>query len=411
MLKKIIVFETLLNLTSFRFQLVVGLFAVVFFGGLFVNIGNYKARLSEHSEIAAAADPFNVGAPPNPLCVFAEGTDAYSSMAITLDNIQVGQVQAKYLGKDTSTLRIASFGSLDFNFAVKVLLSLGAIVITFASVSGDRFAGTLKLVCASGVSRRHLILGKLFASFLCLATPLVICLVVSCIILALNDMLTSWAEVVRVALFLLFSLIYALFFALVGLTISVVTKRPQESLVSGVLVWLALVFVLPTMMPQVSRLFADTPSSRGLEEARQIGWIATAFEHDHSDRRDLFDARMQQKQDAYQAAWEVANNQLANHAKVKGWLDLLSPADMYNDASMGIVGNGIQNALHAKATILQHKTNVLNDPMNSQFVFQRRGLASDFPPALLAIFILCLEAGVLLLFAYHRFMLLDLREG
>jgi len=78
---------------------------------------------------------------------------------------------------------------------------------------------------------------------------------------------------------------------------------------------------------------------------------------------------------------------------------------------MDIVGNGIQNALHAKASILQHKANCMNDPTNSQFVFQRLGLASDLVPALLAMFILCLETCALLIIAYRKFMLLDLREG
>jgi hypothetical protein len=77
---------------------------------------------------------------------------------------------------------------------------------------------------------------------------------------------------------------------------------------------------------------------------------------------------------------------------------------------MDIVGNGLQNALHAKASILQHKVNIMKDP-SSQFAFQRLGFAKDFTPALLAMFILCLEICVLLIFTYRRFMLLDLREG
>jgi hypothetical protein len=39
------------------------------------------------------------------------------------------------------------------------------------------------------------------------------------------------------------------------------------------------------------------------------------------------------------------------------------------------------------------------------------GLGQDLAPALLAMFVLCLEMLALLIFAYRRFMLLDLREG
>jgi ABC-type transport system involved in multi-copper enzyme maturation permease subunit len=409
MLKKIVLHETLLNLTSFRFLLVVGLFAVVFFGGLFVSISNYKTRVGEYSERMAAGDAFSVAVPPNPLGAFAEGMDQYSSMSVVMDG-QASHIQVKSLGKSNVQARLSTFDALDFNFAVRVLLSLGAIIITFGSVSGERFAGTLKLISASGVSMRHLMLGKLCASFLCLAAPLVICLIVSSTVLAMNDMLTTLEAIGRVALFGLFSLAYVLFFSLLGLTISILTRRPQEGLVMGVLCWLVLVFVLPAIVPQTARLFAGLPSSRAMEEARLQRWVGMLFEHENGGDRTLYQERFDRMQAQHDADWEAARNQMAGYVKVKDRLDLLSPADLYNDAGMGIVGNGIRNALHAKASILQHKTNALNAPA-AQFVFKRLGFVQDLVPALVAMFVLCLEISALLVFAYRKFMLLDLREG
>jgi len=50
MLKIIIFHETLLNLVSLRFLLIVSLFVVLFFGGLAVNVSQYKIRLKEYTE-------------------------------------------------------------------------------------------------------------------------------------------------------------------------------------------------------------------------------------------------------------------------------------------------------------------------------------------------------------------------
>jgi ABC-type transport system involved in multi-copper enzyme maturation permease subunit len=412
MLKKIIFHEMLLNLTSFRFLLIVGLFVVMFFGGLAVNIGNYKTRHTEYSEALNTDETYSLAVPPNPLNPFAQGTDQYSAMYASTDRLGLS-FSVKRLGKNLVAPRLSAFETLDFSFAIKVLLSLGAILITFSSVSGERFTGTLKLASASGASKKHLILGKLSASFICLALPLLICTIISCVVLALNNMLTFQADIVRVGLFVLFSLIYILFFVLLGLVISISTSRPQESLVTGVLCWLVFVFVVPPLLPQAAKLFVDMPSARAMEEARGLSWIGTFFDNNNSsDRsRESRNARYKQMQDKTTAEWEKARNQFANYAAMNRWFAVVSPSDLFGNASMEIVGNGVQNALHTKKSILQFRDNVIKDPKNTTFVFQRAGFASDLMAALLSMLILCLEIILLLIVAYRKFMLLDLREG
>jgi len=413
MLKKVIFHEILLNLTSFRFQLIVGVFILMFFAGLIVSIDSYKAKLGEYNEIAAADEPTRIAIPPNPLGTFSEGIDQYLSMVVNLDNdnIITGEINVKALGKNAVSARSAAFESLDFSFAVRVLLSLGAILLSFASVSGERFAGTLKLASVSGVSKKHLILAKLSASFICLATPLIISTIISCIVLAISNMLTTSLELVRIGLFLLFSMIYILFFLLLGLIISISTRRPQESLVTGVLFWLLFVFILPALTPHVSSLFADLPSARAMEDARTQRFIGAFFEVENGLRTDSYYDKIGRSQAENDADWEVARNQLANYAKLKRGIDLLSPADIYNNAGMDIVGNGVENAFHAKKSVLRHKDNILKNPQNAKFSFQRLGFVSDLVPALISMFILCLEICVLLVIAYRKFMQLDLREG
>jgi ABC-type transport system involved in multi-copper enzyme maturation permease subunit len=413
MLKKIILHETLLNLTSFRFHLIVGLFAVMFFGGLAVNIDNYKTRLKDYTEAAAVESHYSLAVPPNPLNAFAEGTDRYSAMSAATDRY-LWDFTVKRLGTNNVVApRLSAFETLDFSFAVKVLLSLGAILITFSSVSGERFSGTLKLASASGASKKHLILGKLSASFICLALPLLICTIISCVVLALNGMITFQIDIVRVGLFVLFSLIYILFFLLVGLIISISTRRPQESLVMGVLCWLVFVFVVPALIPQASKLFVDLPSARAMEEAKMLSWTGEFFEMSNSSgyTKENSDAAINRIRDQSDAEREKSRNQFANYAAINRWFALISPSDLFGNASMEIVGNGVQNALHTKRSIFQHKDNLRKDPRNAAFAFKRAGFATDLLAALFSMFVLCVEIIALLVVAYRKFMLLDLREG
>ncbi|MCL1894155.1 MAG: ABC transporter permease [Holophagaceae bacterium] len=408
MLKKIILHETLLNLVSLRFLLILGLFVLMFFGGLFVNIDSYKTRLKEYTEVAAVTGPYTMAIPPNPLSAIAEGTEKSSAVSVAT-NMMLSSFVVKPLGESNASLRLSTFESLDMNFVVKVLLSMAAILITFASVSGERFAGTLKLASVSGASRKNLILGKLIASFICLAVPMVICTIISCLILATNNMLSTSTDIVRVCLFVLFSMVYILFFLLVGLFISIATKRPQESLITGVLCWLVLVFILPALVPQVSQFFVTLPSARAMEQARAERLSQTLFET--SKYQGNWAAMTEQIQTGHDAEWERSRNQIVNYSKVYRWIAMLSPSDIYNNASVDIMGNGVQNAIHANKAILQHKDNLVKNPRDSNFVFNRIDFASDSIVALLAMFILCIETIVLLLFTYRKFMRLDLREG
>lgn len=206
---------------------------------------------------------------------------------------------------------------------------------------------------------------------------------------------------------------------------------------AGVLFWLLFVFILPAVVPQVSRAFVDLPSDNAMQQARIKRFFAAEFDiylnpNPSSGQNDgpsseqtpeylnyddplannpSEDERYMQAKVGDELDWENSRNQFANYVRIKRWFDLVSPYDIFNNASMEIVGNGIQNALHAKQSLLQHRANLLKDKDNSNFAFQRLNLATDFVPAMASMMVLCLEIIILLLFAYRKFMSLDLREG
>ena len=106
MLKSIILHETFC--TSFRFQIIVGLFVVMFFGGLAVNIDNYKNKTNEYNKVLAAGDPYHFAIPPNPLSIFAKEVQMFFSLLLTLAG--VAHVNPENRPPDTGPLEIAPTG-------------------------------------------------------------------------------------------------------------------------------------------------------------------------------------------------------------------------------------------------------------------------------------------------------------
>ena len=139
----------------------------------------------------------------------------------------------------------ALFRMVDFSVVVAVVLSLFAILFTYDSISGEREAGTLRLVFANGVPRAHYLAAKCLGSWLGLVVPLAVPLLVSVLLaLWLGLPLTGdvWWRVI--ALFGLSLLYFSLFIAL-GVLISSLTRRSSVSFVLALVVWIAFVLIIP----------------------------------------------------------------------------------------------------------------------------------------------------------------------
>jgi len=103
---------------------------------------------------------------------------------------------------------------------ISTVLSFVALVLAYDSISGEREAGTLRLMLANTIPRYKLLLGKYSGSMLTLAIPLIVGLLVSLIIvIPSKDVAIDAAAWLKILVITLLSLLYLSIFVLLGLTL------------------------------------------------------------------------------------------------------------------------------------------------------------------------------------------------
>lgn len=151
---------------------------------------------------------------------------------------RTGQIGAIYTG---STY-------VDWAFVISALLSFGAGLLTYKSISGELRDGTLTLVLSHPVSRRTVLMGKYFAALTALAAAFSISMLLSLIVLQSLDVAQfTGDDWLKIGLFWMISIAYLSIFVLIGLLCSVFTRGPLLSAVAFLFVWTALVFVIPNL--------------------------------------------------------------------------------------------------------------------------------------------------------------------
>jgi len=136
--------------------------------------------------------------------------------------------------------------SPDLTFIVQFLLSFFAVILAFNAVTGEKEAGTLRLIYANSVKRPHFLAMKYISAMLALGLPLILSLIMVAVILGVSSIVPlSSGFLYNLVIFAVLSLLYLSVFVLIGLFCSTFTRSSKHSLVLGLLVWIFLVVILP----------------------------------------------------------------------------------------------------------------------------------------------------------------------
>jgi len=171
-------------------------------------------------------------------------TVAIASVYLTVvQNIPGVAMPRGFLGRAAYTLV-----SMMSYFAPIIGLALG-----FDAISGEREKGTLKIVLAQPVYRDIVINGKFLAALLAITLAVSIASIVSVggSILVLGVTPTS-EEVARLALFVVFSVLFAMTYYGIAILLSTVSKRTTQSMIIGVVLWAVFSFVIPIIASLVA---------------------------------------------------------------------------------------------------------------------------------------------------------------
>jgi len=139
-----------------------------------------------------------------------------------------------------------SFVALDWTNIIMYFLSFICLCFAYDAFSGERQNGTLKLMIASGVPRRKILLGKLFALWCILLAPVVIGIIIHLLIVQLSaSVMLSPADYYKILVFFFATVLFVGINILMFFAISILTPRASVSSIVCLLAWIVLVFILP----------------------------------------------------------------------------------------------------------------------------------------------------------------------
>jgi len=254
MIGQIVKKEILHNLYSIRFPALLVIVVV-----LFVLNG-----------ILAITEPVQEVQKPGPNTIWLVVSRQHDTLQFCVRGTTADRIQniRVFLGGDTSPAamhrqdslpagdRLSRFAlphadRIDWAFIIKMVFSLFAIIFTFDAVCLEREQGTLCLMCSNPVSRSSILLGKYLGACGIIMIPLMVGIVINLVIINIG-MIGGAASLqtehwLRLGLMAFSSMVYISLFILLGLLVSIATKRASSSLLILLSFWVAMVMVLPNL--------------------------------------------------------------------------------------------------------------------------------------------------------------------
>ncbi len=251
-------------------------------------------------------------------------------------------------------------------YLTHAVLSLLALLAAFDLISGEKQAGTLKLLLATGVSRARLLAGKLLGGLAALLLPYTAVAVAALLALALVPGLgLSGEQWLRGALFFAVGALYLAFFFALGLAISCHVERSTSALVLGLFAWVVLVFAVPAVATLTARQVSDTPPVEELGMLRRQAFERGMIESIEAqtalppstpaaERRQMWRDAWGRIVDENAAISERSRKPLGRLVRLARSLSRISPAASYVHAATAIAGTGLDDDTDLKARVIDY---------------------------------------------------------
>ena len=258
MLTTLIRRELLNNLMTFRFAAVLLITLLLVVANTAVLIQDYEQRLESYNDAVKmhqqdlrnsktySTSYLFIDRAPNPLSIFNVGLDKRLGNLVGIYHGFMPTLwDARMHGTDNPF--IAFFSSIDIVFVFEVILSLMGLIFAYDAIAGEREHGTLRLVLTQPIGRGQLLLAKYISAMTCLLLPLISSLLFSLLLLTRSIPLSA-ADFLRIGGIVLTSFAYLSLFYLIGLLISVATRRTGTALMLAMFVWGFLILVYPNLI-------------------------------------------------------------------------------------------------------------------------------------------------------------------
>ncbi len=160
----------------------------------------------------------------------------------------VASAQLVSEGKSAPPSPFTNFPDLSVvkNMLIYIVICGALLAIALGHSSGvrDRKAGSVKMLFSHPINKRDFLLGKILAISFVLFLTLLVAFCVSAMSSAILVKLTG-IDFLRLIGFYLFSFVYLIGFAILGLSFGLIMKNEAVGLLIPIIIWLSITFVLP----------------------------------------------------------------------------------------------------------------------------------------------------------------------
>jgi ABC-2 type transport system permease protein len=140
------------------------------------------------------------------------------------------------------------------------------------AISGEREKGTLRIVLAQPVYRDTFISGKFLAAFLAVSIAISIASIVDVGgSIAILGVTPTSDDIARLALFVVFSILYAMSYYGIAILLSTISKRTTQSVIVSVTLWAIFTFAIPIIASLVAYLYRPISGIEIIQRQRPGG--------------------------------------------------------------------------------------------------------------------------------------------
>ena len=214
------------------------------------RVASYSQQEKVHRQKAVSAPTYSmlelfVERTPNPLSLFSAGLDKRLGTTVEIDYGSVPLISG-VSGRNLENPYLNLFSKVDLVSIFQVVLSLLALLFAYDAIAGDWEAGTLRLVLSHPVRRGGILLGKYIAAMICLLLPVLMSLLIVLLLCSFaRSIQLDGQDFLRIGGIVLTTIVYLSLFYLIGLLVSVTTRRTATSLILCMFFWVILVLVYP----------------------------------------------------------------------------------------------------------------------------------------------------------------------
>ena len=255
---------------STKFAVTFGVCSLLIVLSFYVGGENYRTLVRQHEAAKRenlrqmdgltdwfAVQQHRIFLPPQPLAALVTGVS--NDIGRTIEVRGRGELTADDSRFNEDPI-FAVFRFLDLDFIFQIVLSLFAILFAYDAICGEKERGTLKLSFSNAVPKETYILGKLFGSYLALAIPLVIPILVGSLLLVILGVPMAGDDWARLGLIVIAGFLYFGVFLTISVFVSSLTRRSSSAFLTLLVIWILAVLIIPRSAVLIAGRAVDVPS-------------------------------------------------------------------------------------------------------------------------------------------------------